>query len=64
MELEGGRTDAHLCMCQPLGGLEDLSNICAGTAVVAGLGTDGSQSMALTQRRRLVLRHVHLLIDI
>lgn len=55
---------AYLSMRQPLRGLEDLSNICACAAVVAGLGADGSQSMPLTERRRLVLRHVHLLINV
>lgn len=53
-------TTAHLRMREALGGLQDLADVRARAAVVAGLGADGVERVALAQGRRLVLRLVHL----
>ena len=51
-------------MGQPLRGLQDLSNISAGSAVVACLCPDGCEGMSITKRGGLVLRLVHLLVNV
>ena len=51
-------------MCQALRGLQDFTHVRSSTAVVARFGSDCSQRMPLTKRRRLVLRYKNLLLNV